>query len=219
MTEKPLEQILTDFRQFLEVPAEVHEIDRILHNYQNRSLSGNEHEQLRQLYFSLNSGMRKKYHSELKAKFMERAELDLNGMESVQTEPDPKISASRYENILAALKSYKVLGRKLKFPDSVMSKIKHLTTVYKNSICNLRSDNKYVYFKSRLKRKGLEQNQNSARTSAVKLIKNENSAFLGTVLNNFNYKKGYGYYHKYYYNYESDGKDYRRHRGKYQTLN
>ncbi len=54
---------------------------------------------------------------------------------------------------------------------------------------------------------------------AVKLIKNENSTFLGTVLNNFNYKKGYGYYHKYYYNYQSEGKDYKRHRGKYEMLN
>ncbi|OGU64874.1 MAG: hypothetical protein A2W30_02745 [Ignavibacteria bacterium RBG_16_36_9] len=36
---------------------------------------------------------------------------------------------------------------------------------------------------------------------AVELIKHNNVSFLGTVLNNFEYKSGYGYYYKYYYNY------------------
>jgi tyrosine-protein kinase Etk/Wzc len=38
---------------------------------------------------------------------------------------------------------------------------------------------------------------------AVELIKRENSQFLGTVLNNFSYKSGYGSYYKYYYYYSS----------------
>jgi len=38
---------------------------------------------------------------------------------------------------------------------------------------------------------------------AVDLIKRENTQFLGTVLNNFSYKRGYGSYYKYYYYYSS----------------
>ena len=38
-------------------------------------------------------------------------------------------------------------------------------------------------------------------TTAVKLIKNDRSPFLGVVLNNFVYKNGYGSYYKYYYYY------------------
>lgn len=38
-------------------------------------------------------------------------------------------------------------------------------------------------------------------TKAVELIKNENKTFIGTVLNNFSYKSGYGSYYKYYYYY------------------
>jgi len=36
---------------------------------------------------------------------------------------------------------------------------------------------------------------------SVELIKRENTNFLGTVLNNFSYKSGYGSYYKYYYYY------------------
>ncbi|MGB5894044.1 MAG: polysaccharide biosynthesis tyrosine autokinase, partial [Ignavibacteriaceae bacterium] len=39
---------------------------------------------------------------------------------------------------------------------------------------------------------------------AVDLMKKNNVPFLGTVLNNFKYKSGYGYYFKYYYNYSSN---------------
>ncbi len=38
-------------------------------------------------------------------------------------------------------------------------------------------------------------------TKAVELIKHDNSSFIGTVLNNFTYKSGYGSYYKYYYYY------------------
>ena len=38
---------------------------------------------------------------------------------------------------------------------------------------------------------------------AVDLIKQENTQFLGTVLNNFSFKSGYGSYYKYYYYYSS----------------
>lgn len=41
---------------------------------------------------------------------------------------------------------------------------------------------------------------------AVELIKRENTQFLGTVLNNFSYKSGYGSYYKYYYYYSSPEK-------------
>ncbi len=63
-----------------------------------------------------------------------------------------------------------------------------------------------------------DKTENKLMLDAVELLKNDNSAFLGTVLNNFKYKKGYGYYQKYYYNYQSNGKDYKKHRGKYETL-
>jgi Mrp family chromosome partitioning ATPase len=36
---------------------------------------------------------------------------------------------------------------------------------------------------------------------SVELIRRENTQFLGTVLNNFSYKAGYGSYYKYYYYY------------------
>jgi len=36
---------------------------------------------------------------------------------------------------------------------------------------------------------------------SVDLIKRENTHFLGSVLNNFSYKSGYGSYYKYYYYY------------------
>ena len=39
---------------------------------------------------------------------------------------------------------------------------------------------------------------------AVDLLKKDGVPFLGTVLNNFKYKNGYGYYYKYYYSYESE---------------
>ena len=38
---------------------------------------------------------------------------------------------------------------------------------------------------------------------AVELIKAENTHFLGTVLNNFSFKSGYGSYYKYYYYYST----------------
>ncbi|MFO7444800.1 MAG: polysaccharide biosynthesis tyrosine autokinase [Ignavibacteriaceae bacterium] len=38
---------------------------------------------------------------------------------------------------------------------------------------------------------------------SVKIIKNDNSPFIGCVLNNFEYKNGYGNYYKYYYYYHS----------------
>ena len=40
-------------------------------------------------------------------------------------------------------------------------------------------------------------------TNAVDLIKNDNSPFLGVVLNKFTYKNGYGSYYKYYYYYSN----------------
>ena len=48
---------------------------------------------------------------------------------------------------------------------------------------------------------------------AVDLIKQNNVSFLGTVLNNFEYKSGYGYYYKYYYNYSRSSDKKRRFRG------
>lgn len=46
-----------------------------------------------------------------------------------------------------------------------------------------------------------EKTENRLMSDAVNLIKQNNVPFLGTVLNNFEYKSGYGYYYKYYYNY------------------
>ncbi len=42
---------------------------------------------------------------------------------------------------------------------------------------------------------------------AVDLMKKDNVTFLGTVLNNFKYKKGHSYYFKYYYNYSSSDRE------------
>jgi len=47
---------------------------------------------------------------------------------------------------------------------------------------------------------------------AVELINQNNVSFLGTVLNNFEYKSGYDYYYKYYYNYSSSPDKKRRFR-------
>ena len=38
---------------------------------------------------------------------------------------------------------------------------------------------------------------------SVEMIKRGNASFVGTVLNNFTYKSGYGSYYKYYYYYSS----------------
>lgn len=55
-----------------------------------------------------------------------------------------------------------------------------------------------------------EKTETRLMKDAVELIKNNGVNFLGTVLNNFRYKSGYGYYYKYYYHYnQSDD-----HRGK-----
>ncbi len=51
-----------------------------------------------------------------------------------------------------------------------------------------------------------DKTENRLMTDAVKRIKSNKVPFLGTVLNNFRYKNGYGYYYKYYYNYSSNGK-------------
>ncbi len=48
-----------------------------------------------------------------------------------------------------------------------------------------------------------EKTENRLMKDAVNLIKQNNVPFLGTVLNNFEYKSGYGYYYKYYYNYSN----------------
>jgi Mrp family chromosome partitioning ATPase len=47
---------------------------------------------------------------------------------------------------------------------------------------------------------------NDLMEEAVNLVKNDQSAFLGVILNNFNCKNGYGYYKKYYYSYPSEKK-------------
>ncbi|MBU2492766.1 MAG: polysaccharide biosynthesis tyrosine autokinase [Bacteroidetes bacterium] len=41
----------------------------------------------------------------------------------------------------------------------------------------------------------------------VELLKHEYGSFIGTVLNNFSYRSGYGSYYKYYYYYSHGGKD------------
>ncbi|MBK9097289.1 MAG: polysaccharide biosynthesis tyrosine autokinase [bacterium] len=49
-----------------------------------------------------------------------------------------------------------------------------------------------------------DKTENRLMKDAVQLIKQNNVLLLGTVLNNFKYKSGYGYYYKYYYNYSKD---------------
>src|SRR5690606_5559127 len=39
---------------------------------------------------------------------------------------------------------------------------------------------------------------------SVELMKNEKSSFIGTILNNFSYRSGYGSYYKYYYYYSEN---------------
>jgi capsular exopolysaccharide synthesis family protein len=56
-----------------------------------------------------------------------------------------------------------------------------------------------------------DKTENKLMRDAIDLIKSINVSFLGTVLNNFKYKSGYGYYYKYYYNYSrSDKKNFQR---------
>ncbi|MFO7446279.1 MAG: polysaccharide biosynthesis tyrosine autokinase [Ignavibacteriaceae bacterium] len=57
-----------------------------------------------------------------------------------------------------------------------------------------------------------EKTETEMLDRSIELIKNESSAFIGTVLNNFNYKGGYGTYYKYYYyyNHTPNGKDKRK---------
>jgi tyrosine-protein kinase Etk/Wzc len=43
--------------------------------------------------------------------------------------------------------------------------------------------------------------ENELLEKSVELIKRDRSSFIGTVLNNFSYKSGYGSYYKYYYYY------------------
>lgn len=49
-----------------------------------------------------------------------------------------------------------------------------------------------------------DKTENRLMKDAVQLIKQNNVLLLGTVLNNFKYKSGYGYYYKYYYNYSKN---------------
>lgn len=55
-----------------------------------------------------------------------------------------------------------------------------------------------------------EKTEQKLMLDAVELLKRNNVSFLGTVLNNFQYKKGYGYYYKYYYNYSNSPKKKKR---------
>ena len=48
--------------------------------------------------------------------------------------------------------------------------------------------------------------------NAIKILKKDQVPFLGTILNNFKYKNGYGYYYKYYYHYSSNIKNHRKKR-------
>lgn len=55
-----------------------------------------------------------------------------------------------------------------------------------------------------------EKTEKRLMTDAVDIIKSKNVNFLGTVLNNFRYKSGYGYYYKYYYHYNKDSRPKRK---------
>lgn len=48
-----------------------------------------------------------------------------------------------------------------------------------------------------------DKTKNQLMKDAIEIINRNNCPFIGTVLNNFKYKSGYGYYFKYYYNYSS----------------
>jgi len=52
---------------------------------------------------------------------------------------------------------------------------------------------------------------------AIELIKKDKSTFIGTVLNNFNYKSGYGSYYKYYYYYANSSGNKNKNPSKSQT--
>jgi capsular exopolysaccharide synthesis family protein len=49
---------------------------------------------------------------------------------------------------------------------------------------------------------------------SVAIINRNKAPFIGTVLNDFRYKNGYGYYYKYYYNYSSNGDGGKKHKAK-----
>lgn len=48
-----------------------------------------------------------------------------------------------------------------------------------------------------------DKTENKLMMDAIDRVKIDKTPFLGTVLNNFKYRNGYGYYFKYYYNYSS----------------
>ena len=52
-----------------------------------------------------------------------------------------------------------------------------------------------------------DHTENEMMERSIELMKNDNAYFIGAILNNFAYKRGYGPYYKYYYYYSSNGKD------------
>lgn len=134
MKDKPLEQIITDFRQSLQQPDELKEIYTILGNYRNRALSRNEHERMQELYSALDPAAIKKYSKDLTAKLTERAELDLKYMENIEGHPTPRITTGRFENAVFALDSYAGFVKKLSLSDALKAEIKRLSYVYSNAV-------------------------------------------------------------------------------------
>ena len=50
-----------------------------------------------------------------------------------------------------------------------------------------------------------ESTETELMQKSVELLRNQNNTFIGTVLNNFTYRYGYGSYYKYYYAYSHGG--------------
>ncbi len=59
-----------------------------------------------------------------------------------------------------------------------------------------------------------ESTETDLMQKSVDLLRNNNNSFIGTVLNNFTYKYGYGSYYKYYYAYSHGGEIKQKHRVK-----
>jgi len=177
MTDKPLEQILNDFRQSLQKPEELQEIYSILGNYRNRSLSRSEHERMQERYSELEPAAIKKYSKDLTAKLTERAELDLQYMENIEGHPTPRITTGRFENSVFALDSYATFGAKLGLPGHLLKKIKQVSYVYSNAVF---SDNqKYANLDFTLKNTFLAKKTRSLKKKNASIADSVGSVFKG----------------------------------------
>ncbi|MBW3005075.1 hypothetical protein KY310_04555 [Candidatus Woesearchaeota archaeon] len=105
MTDKPLEQILADFRQFLQTPEEVNELLKGLDRHKNRALTEDEHKALRDIYYKLKARGRHLDFEALIKKMDERINHDLDHWENKG--PVLALEMDEAENLICQMVSCK----------------------------------------------------------------------------------------------------------------